>query len=38
MGTLVTAPAYMISGEFFVILAVKLGVTAKALAMHQDRL
>ena len=32
MGTLVTAPAYMVSGEFFVILAVKLGVTAKALA------
>lgn len=32
MGTLLTAPGYMVSGEFFVILAVKLAITAKALA------
>ncbi len=31
LGTVLTAPAYMITGEFFIILAVKLAVTAKAL-------
>ncbi len=31
LGTAVTAPAYMVTGEFFLILAVKLSITAKAL-------
>ncbi|MEP7269861.1 MAG: MFS transporter [Acidobacteriota bacterium] len=31
LGTVLTAPAYMVTGEFFIILAVKLSVTAKAL-------
>jgi eukaryotic-like serine/threonine-protein kinase len=31
MGTLLTAPAYMVTGEFFTILAVKLEVTPSAL-------
>lgn len=33
MGTLLTAPGYMVTGEFFVILAVKLGITAKAFTL-----
>jgi len=32
MGTLLTAPGYMVTGEFFIILAIKLAITAKALA------
>lgn len=31
LGTVLTAPGYMVTGEFFIILAVKLSVTAKAL-------
>jgi MFS family permease len=31
MGALLTAPAYMVTGEFFTILAVKLNVTSDAL-------
>jgi pSer/pThr/pTyr-binding forkhead associated (FHA) protein/MFS family permease len=31
LGTVLTAPGYMVTGEFFIILAVKLAVTAKAL-------
>ena len=31
LGTILTAPGYMVSGEFFLVLAVKLAVTAKAL-------
>ena len=31
LGTVLTAPAYMVTGEFFIIMAVKLAVTAKAL-------
>lgn len=32
LGTLLTAPAYMVTGEFFIILAVKMEVTPVALA------
>lgn len=31
LGTAITAPGYMVTGEFFLILAVKLAVTAKML-------
>jgi eukaryotic-like serine/threonine-protein kinase len=31
LGTLLTAPAYMVTGEFFIILAVKMEVTSLAL-------
>jgi MFS family permease/pSer/pThr/pTyr-binding forkhead associated (FHA) protein len=30
-GTVLTAPGYMVTGEFFIILAVKLAITAKVL-------